>query len=457
MHSKDARTKNPSKTTTYNTRPDKTGKTRKTRNLSRRLYRRECRCWGSTLTKKLREGWAIINLIHPTIFHNQPNDILNKNSDGEFWVETVTDQVKLQWLANTGSPRSFINTDKAIELTKKIPNAAIHPYKENTKYRCFNNNNIQIRGVLHLNIRSGSWSAKQCKVQIVGNKTNNIMGRDLLAKIGITLNASKPMGKQILQDYNIQTENNILKWILQKYPHLCTRLGRSKNHIAQPIFKANYTPSQHKGCRVPLHLLEKFKNELKKPIDDGQINKLEKCPDDLSISPVVFTVKKDKSVKIALDSKKLNDASHKNKYQMQSIDHLIDSVALYISERKNLPGQYWFSKVDLKYAYSQILLDENTQKRCNFNILGGRATGTHRFINGFYGLTDMPATFQITIDKTLQIIKKKNCISRRQSSDNERKSTRSRKQLQNNEKTKRRKLSNKPRKRRIRRKKKLHG
>ena len=109
---------------------------------------------------------------------------------------------------------------------------------------------------------------------------------------------------------------------------------------------------------------------------------------------MVSTVKKDKSVKIAQDSKKLNDAIHKNKYQMQSIDHLIDSVAVYISERRNLPGKYFFPKIDLKYAYSQIPLDENIQKHCNFNILGGRATGTYRFINGFYGLTDMPATFQ---------------------------------------------------------------
>ena len=92
---------------------------------------------------------------------------------------------------------------------------------------------------------------------------------------------------------------------------------------------------------------------------------------------------------------------------MQSIDHLIDSVALYISERKNLPGQYWFSKVDLKYAYSQIPLDENIQKNCNFNILGGRATGAYRFINGFYGLTDIAATFQKTKNKTLQNINTK--------------------------------------------------
>ena len=156
-----------------------------------------------------------------------------------------------------------------------------------------------------------------------------------------------------------------------------------------------------------MHLLEKVENELKKLIDDKQIIKLEKCLDELFICPVVITVKKDKSVKIALDSKKLNDAIHKNKYQMQSIDHLMDSVAVYISERKNKQGKYFFSKIDLKYAYSQIPLDKNIKKHCKFNNLGGKATGTYRFINGFYGLTDMPATFQKTINKTLHDINSK--------------------------------------------------
>ena len=85
---------------------------------------------------------------------------------------------------------------------------------------------------------------------------------------------------------------------------------------------------------------------------------------------------------------------------MQSIDHLVDAVALYITRRKDSPSTFWFSKIDLKYAYSQIPLDNSIAKHCNFSILGGKATGTYRFINGFYGLTDMPATFQKTVDKT---------------------------------------------------------
>ena len=116
---------------------------------------------------------------------------------------------------------------------------------------------------------------------------------------------------------------------------------------------------------------------------------------------MVITVKKDKSVKIVLDSKELNDAIHKNKYQMQSIDHLIDAVATYISERINQNGTFYFSKIGIKYVYSQTPLEPQLQEHCSFNILGAKATGTYKFQNGFYGLTDMPATFQKTIDVTL--------------------------------------------------------
>ena len=172
--------------------------------------------------------------------------------------------------------------------------------------------------------------------------------------------------------------------------------------MAKSIFKENFTPTQHKGRRVPLHLSERVEQELEKLIEVKQIIRLENCSDEYFITPVVTTVKKDKSIKIALDSKELDDAIHKNKYQMQSIDHLIDTVANYISERSTEQGTLYFSKIDFKYAHSQIPLDPQLQKHCYFNILGGKATGTYRFKNDFYGLTDMPATFQKTIKVTLR-------------------------------------------------------
>ena len=59
-----------------------------------------------------------------------------------------------------------------------------------------------------------------------------------------------------------------------------------QNHMA---FKGKFSPTQHKGRRVPFHLLERLEKELEKLIEDKQIV----------------------------------SAIHKNKYQMQNIDHLI--------------------------------------------------------------------------------------------------------------------------------------
>ena len=66
--------------------------------------------------------------------------------------------------------------------------------------------------------------------------------------------------------------------------------------------------------------------------------------------------------------------------------------------------------LDLKYAYSQLKLTAETAKQCNFKIIGGQATGTYRFLTGFYGLADMPAEFQKAIDRTINHAKKSFCF-----------------------------------------------
>ena len=47
---------------------------------------------------------------------------------------------------------------------------------------------------------------------------------------------------------------------------------------------------------------------------------------------------------------------------MQSIDHLMDKIARKISELKTTKGIFHFSKVDLKYPYSQRRLHPDAQK-----------------------------------------------------------------------------------------------
>ena len=82
---------------------------------------------------------------------------------------------------------------------------------------------------------------------------------------------------------------------------------------------------------------------------------------------MVITVKKDESIKLASDSKVLNKAMHKNKYQMTNIEMLIDSISQHLANTQK-GQQAFFPTLDLKYAYSQLQLHK---KHSHFNLIFG--------------------------------------------------------------------------------------
>ena len=195
--------------------------------------------------------------------------------------------------------------------------------------------------------------------------------------------------------------------IFNEFKDLFTRVGKIPNERKITHFHSPFKPIQSKERRVPLHLLAGANEELKRMETEGHIIKLEKCDEDCFIIPFVITRKKDTSIKLALDSKLLNDQIFKNTYQMPNIHELIDNVALPISVKSN--GRVWFSNLDLKNAYSQLKLCEQTSKQCNFSIVGVETTGTYRFLMGFYGLGDMPNEFPRVMESLLKNIHFINC------------------------------------------------
>ena len=90
--------------------------------------------------------------------------------------------------------------------------------------------------------------------------------------------------------------------------------------------------------------------------------------------PVVITVKKDRSVKIALDARSRNNAILKDKHQMANLESLTENIAEIINSKQE--GDVWFTSRDMVYAYGQKVLHSETAKHCNFQIIRGETTGT---------------------------------------------------------------------------------
>ena len=221
-------------------------------------------------------------------------------------------------------------------------------------------------------------------------------GRDLFDQLGITISQKHCPQTEI---NTVETPCALKHSLAKEFPEKISKFGKLKNHTVNSKFHRKYHVTLQKARKVLIHLQPKVKIELEKLLIEGHIEKLSICSDQFFISPIVITVKKDHSIKRAVDSKILNNAIHKNKYQIPKIDSLIQTISQTLP---NAPQETsYFTTLDLQYAYSQLNFHNDTARHCNFNIVSGDMTGTYRFKTGFYGLTVMPEEFQKAIDCTL--------------------------------------------------------
>ena len=189
--------------------------------------------------------------------------------------------------------------------------------------------------------------------------------------------------------------------IINKFPDLFENNETRKDSEIKIQLKPGHFPVKQKARPVPLHLQEDVGRELEKLIKSGHLKKIKHVDDDCFVSPVVITVKSDKSVKIALETRKLNESCTymEERPHMPNMEELVNQIS--VEKTRDRTMKLFMSKIDRDYAYGQMKLSEETSRQCVFAITGGKFSGYYRFKKGFYGLADIPTIFQEKIDRTL--------------------------------------------------------
>ena len=247
-------------------------------------------------------------------------------------------------------------------------------------------------------LETNKW-ATEARIKVIGRNRPPIIGRDLMPNLGLQIVQRTPeqkvmsvQGEQLGAETSIE-EDSLDTWqtyFSKQFINLFHRVGKIKNYKVQAEFFEMLTL---------ITLQDKVDKEINNLFQQEHIEKLEECLEKYFVSPIVIIVKKDGSVKLALESRELNKQVHKNKYQMPNIEELKDTVRQTIREGKT--EDVYFSTMDLTYAYGQLPLSPKTSVQCNFLLVGRKSTGTYRFRTGFYGLTTMPAEFQRVLDVIL--------------------------------------------------------
>ena len=171
----------------------------------------------------------------------------------------------------------------------------IHPLKE--RYQDVNKNEIKFQGRVWANIE---YNGETKKLPIVITQRDDItplLGVNLLKQLPITI-------KKILLDEPTNQSNKFHT----KFHKLFETNHTIKNAEVKIQIKPGCYPIQQKARPIPYHLQKDVKNELDRLIKSGHLERVKTIEEDCFVSPVVITVKKDRTVEIALDARKLNDS-----------------------------------------------------------------------------------------------------------------------------------------------------
>lgn len=153
------------------------------------------------------------------------------------------------------------------------------------------------------------------------------------------------------------------------------------------------TPFKERSRPIPPNMFQEVKQHIQQLLD---IDVLRPSSSPWS-SNVVLVKKKDGSLRLCVDFRRLNKQVKKDSYSIPTIEELLN----------NLKGATFFTSLDLSYGYHQVEIEEQHKERTAFSI---SSIGFFEYNRMPFGLTNAPGCFQRLMDTVLDGINRSKCL-----------------------------------------------
>jgi hypothetical protein len=173
--------------------------------------------------------------------------------------------------------------------------------------------------------------------------------------------------------------------VVQDYPDVFPEelLGMPLDHDIE--FLIELLPGTPPISKMPYRMSVNELVELKKQIADLQAKGFIRSSSSPWWAPVLFVEKKDRTQRMCVDYRSLNEVTIKNKYPLPRIEDLFDQMK----------GASVFSKIDLRSGYHQLKIRESDIPKTAFRT----RYGLYEYTVMSFGLTNAPAYFMYPMNK----------------------------------------------------------
>ena len=175
--------------------------------------------------------------------------------------------------------------------------------------------------------------------------------------------------------------------ICEEYADILTGVGKLKNYQLKLHIKKDVKPVAQQVRRLPFGLRDKVDRKLDDLLDKDIIEEVPDTPT-AWVSPLVVAPKPDGDIRVCVDMRRANEAIERERHSIPTIEEI-----LY-----DLNGSTIFSKLDLKWGFHQVKLEEELREITTFVT----HRGLYRYKRLMFGISSAPEKYQKVISDVIR-------------------------------------------------------
>ncbi len=270
-------------------------------------------------------------------------------------------------IVDTGAEVSFLN---AMDFSGFNSKRSIPLQLVKTTFHNFDGSRILVRGCVSKVATTFNNKSASCTFYIA-NVPHSIIGMDVISALRLSISCD---GDSRVAATTADFDSRAVSEVREETAMSIKLKDGSPSTLITPV------------RRLPFALETPVEHEIRKLLAADVIESISTSP---FVSPIVVTTKRDNSIRLCVDYRRVNSFTIPDQYPIPSVDELFSKI----------PGNVrYFSKIDLKAAYHQVDLNPDSRDYTAFIT----HVGLFRYKKIPYGLVNAPAAFTRLLQRALQ-------------------------------------------------------